>query len=89
MKRFNSLSKRVGAKHTDLKQGETKSIDDYTHRALSFNCKNNISEDYLVSITEQLFREKLAHIIMPHRSHKMEELREIGTVAELTVSVTA
>lgn len=88
LKRFKPLIKR-GVKLTDLKQGDTESVDDYIHRAMSFNSENSVSEDFLVSITEKGFRKNLAHIIMPHRSQTMEQLREIAAVAEVTVSVTA
>ncbi|CAC5380842.1 unnamed protein product [Mytilus coruscus] len=88
LKRFKPLIKQ-GVKLTDLKHGETESVDEYIHRALSLNSEKSVSEDFLVSITEKGFRKNLAHIIIPHRPQTMEQLREIAAVSEVTVSVTA
>ncbi|CAG2232507.1 unnamed protein product [Mytilus edulis] len=52
LKRFKPLIKR-GVKLTDLKQGDTESVDEYIHRAMSFNSENSVYEDFLVSITEK------------------------------------
>lgn len=47
MKRFRPIIKQ-GIKLTDLKQGPTKSVDEYIHIALNLN---SVSEEFLISIT--------------------------------------
>ena len=64
-------------------------MDDYIHRASQYNRNNSVTESFLVELIIDGLKEDVATTVMPQQPKTMEELRHIGSIAEMAVNKRA
>ncbi|KAJ8320703.1 hypothetical protein KUTeg_002290 [Tegillarca granosa] len=85
IKRFKpTVDKNIGL--TNLSQKTTESIQEYIDRSTELNIDNSVSEQFLITLIENGLRGEYKNIIIPRRCKNLEEMREAGQIAELTIA---
>ena len=86
LNRFNK-QKQEDIGLTNLKQQENESVDNYIHRALSYNKTNSVSEEFLVKLTYRGLKPGIQHIVVPQNPTSMADLLGKAITAEMTVNM--
>ena len=68
---------------TNIKQGQTETMDDYIDRIIRESRDSGVPENILVGL-----RPDVAGIVMPQTPRTMQQLRSVASVAEKTLTVT-
>ena len=71
----------------ELNQGENETVENFIHRVKRSARNSQIPEDFLMARTMRGLKKEIGAIVMPQRPTDMEDLRQKGITAEITINI--